>query len=345
MNRRQRLWLFNGIGAVLLLILFMLMIMTAIAQQEVVNRIKADQLELGYSAALSIRDQVAGRQKELDRLGQEERIGNGKLQRAQSKFRVGERALEDSWQNLLPFLQRISRARVCEIALPADGDVNARNNALIDYRQCQSEPAGANSRYVQAGQNAADQFAAAFQTYRDDTNQLLTVNGDLDDTRGQLKERALTAQQEKISNTFSDMDVLLSGGGPVGRALVIFPPAMFQILLMCVSGLFGAVLITFILLVYPTKVVDVADTTATWARILLGGMIALCVYIVLLAGTAILGTNSQLTAAGSNYMAFSGIGILAGMFSDKVAGWLSEQAEAFFKRNRSKPSTDGAAKG
>ena len=68
--------MFNGIGAVLLLILFMLMIMTAIAQQEVVNRIKADQLELGYSAALSIRDQVAGRQKELDRLGQEERIGN-----------------------------------------------------------------------------------------------------------------------------------------------------------------------------------------------------------------------------------------------------------------------------
>jgi hypothetical protein len=222
-------------------------------------------------------------------------------------------------------------------------DINARNNALNDYRQCQSEPGGANSRYVQAAQNAADQFAAAVQTYREKTNLLITAKGDLDDTRAQLKERALSPQQEKVSSTFSDMDVLLTGPGAVGRTLVIFPPAMFQILLMCVSGLFGAVLITFILLVYPAKVVDITDTTATWARILLGGMIALCVYIVLLAGTAILGTNSELTAAGTNYMAFCGIGILAGMFSDKVAGWLSDQAEAFFKRNRAKLSTDGGA--
>jgi hypothetical protein len=195
--------------------------------------------------------------------------------------------------------------------------------------------ATANSRFVQAAQNSADQFAAVLQDYRGAYNQVINTKGDLEDTRAQLQVRALTPQQQKVSSSFSDMDVLLSGPTAVGRILVTFPPAMFQILLMFFSGLFGAVLITFILLVYPTKVVDISDTTGTWARILLGGMIALCVYIVLLAGTAILGTNSELSAAGSNYLAFSGIGILAGMFSDKVAGWLSDQADAFFKRSRS----------
>jgi hypothetical protein len=113
---------------------------------------------------------------------------------------------------------------------------------------------------------------------------------------------------------------------------------MLQILLTFVSGLFGAVLITFVLLVYPNGTLKLAHTTETWTRILLGGMIALCVYIVLLGGTAILGTNTGIIAAGTNYMAFCGIGILAGMFSDRVAGWLSDRADTFF--NRTPPKSD-----
>ena len=31
-------------------------------------------------------------------------------------------------------------------------------------------------------------------------------------------------------------------------------------------------------------------------------------------------------------MAFTGIGILAGMFSDRVTGWLSKQADSFFRQ-------------
>src|SRR3982751_6055048 len=115
---RRTLWLLNGVAAFVILIVFMLTIMTAIAQQEVVNRIKAEQLGLGYSAALSIRDEAAKRQRELDRLAENEQIASDKLQRAQSKLRQASTSVEDAWQNFAPFLQRIARARVCDITVP-----------------------------------------------------------------------------------------------------------------------------------------------------------------------------------------------------------------------------------
>lgn len=105
----------------------------------------------------------------------------------------------------------------------------------------------------------------------------------------------------------------------VGDMLGLFPPALLQILLTLFSGLFGAVLVTLVLIVYPHTDFNIMASKETWSRILLGGLVALCVYIVLLGGTAVVGAGSGLSGVGTNYMAFCGIGILAGMFSDRVA--------------------------
>lgn len=58
----------------------------------------------------------------------------------------------------------------------------------------------------------------------------------------------------------------------------------------------------------------------------------MCVYVVLSGGAAILGTAGTLGDAPANVMTFCAVGVLAGMFSDRVAFWLSDRADVFFSR-------------
>ncbi len=140
---------------------------------------------------------------------------------------------------------------------------------------------------------------------------------------------ALTDDDQKIKRSFSAMDTMVGFGL---ADLVYLSPPLLQLLLTFVSGLFGGLLVTLVLIVYPSnQILSVADARPV-TRTFLGGLIALCVYIVLLGGTAVLGSSSTEHAAGTNYMAFAGIGILAGMYSDRVAGWLSKRADEFFKQ-------------
>ncbi|MEO7563781.1 MAG: hypothetical protein ABIR63_05430 [Sphingomicrobium sp.] len=139
---------------------------------------------------------------------------------------------------------------------------------------------------------------------------------------------AWTVQDDKVISAFSGMDGLQAY---VGNLVYVSPP-LLQLLTTFVSGLFGALMVTLVLIVYPSNQIMTTADARPVTRTFLGGLIALCVYIVLLGGTAVLGSGSSHEGAGSNYMAFAGIGILAGMFSDRVAGWLSNRADEFFKQ-------------
>ena len=121
---------------------------------------------------------------------------------------------------------------------------------------------------------------------------------------------------------------------PLASQLVYVPPALTGILLATVSGLFGALLITLILFVYPDNRYKFTRTKSYFGRILLGGLIALGVFVLMFSGVAVLaGPNASGSA--QNLIAYGGIGILAGMFSDQAAGWLSD-------RSMFKPEADGA---
>lgn len=146
---------------------------------------------------------------------------------------------------------------------------------------------------------------------------------------GAKPENALTDDDLKVMRAFSGMDTMVGSG--LGSLVYLSPP-LLQLLLTFVSGLLGALLVTLILIVYPSnQILSEADARPV-TRTFLGGLVALCVYVVLLGGTAVLGSGNSAHAAGNNYMAFVGIGILAGMFSDRVAGWLSTRADQFFKQ-------------
>jgi len=336
---RTTLWIINTTFALALVFVFMLMVMTAIAQQEVISRLKADQVDLGYGAALSVRDKANERQLKLDALAEAERERLTQYRDAQTRWKETGRIFDDAWESLLPYLQRIARSKICEITLPADNSISARVTALNEYREC-LDNAGS-SRSVTSAKQAAEEFERALNGHRVTNRAFLTSEDRLKETRVDIESGALTPVQEKVRNSFEDMKVLLSGWLLLGGGLVAMPPALLQILLTFFSGLFGAVLITFILLVYP-NVINVTNTKETYSRIFLGGMIALCVYIVLLFASTVLGTNTGIIAAGTNYMAFCGIGILAGMFSDRAAGWLSDRANSFFKRGQAGQASNPA---
>jgi len=339
-SNRLLLWLIHG-GAVLgVTVAFLLVVMTAVAQQEVVASIKQQQLALGYGAALSIRNEAQKVNGQLSALRTEAQKQANQLREDQVKFLAAQRRWQDSWDELLPFVERLTKT--CGIEIPKDKSFGSRAAALNDLKQCQASAPNTQpgSQFLAASHQPASTFAQAQVQYRDAFDAFSITKDRLEGLRAQLATTALSDVEAKVDTSFSEMNVLFSNWMLVGGTLGLFPPALLQILLTFFSGLFGAILVTLVLLVYPKSNFDITATKETWARVFLGGLIALCVYIVLLGGTAVMGASSGLSAAGSNYMAFCGIGILAGMFSDRVAFWLSDRANSFF---RSTPGSTAAA--
>ena len=111
--------------------------------------------------------------------------------------------------------------------------------------------------------------------------------------------------------------------------LVGFPPFIVRVLLSFFSGTFGALLITMVFVVYPSKLRERVSPKLYYKRVFLGGLVALTVFIVLTGGASILGT-SEVSTDDANVMSFTAIGLLAGMFSDTVADWLSVRAKSMF---------------
>lgn len=148
-------------------------------------------------------------------------------------------------------------------------------------------------------------------------------------------DQETVAQAKQISDTMQIVTLLdESFVGWLGLTSV--PPALMQILLCFISGLFGALLITLVLLVYPNNGLSFAQTNSFWNRILLGGLIAVGVYVVMAGGVAVLGSSEGAANGQHNFLSFAAIGMLAGGFSDKFAQWLSDNATMLVS-NRPEP--------
>ncbi len=110
---------------------------------------------------------------------------------------------------------------------------------------------------------------------------------------------------------------------------VNYPPFIVHVLLTFFSGMFGALLITMVFVVYPSKLRERVSAKLYYKRVFLGGLVAVTVFIVLTGGASILG-GSEVSENDANVMSFTAIGLLAGMFSDTVADWLSARAKTMF---------------
>ena len=126
--------------------------------------------------------------------------------------------------------------------------------------------------------------------------------------------------------------------------LIQVPPALLQILVAFISGAFGALLVTLVLVVYPkSQLASDAAGQEYGSRLLLGGLISMGVFVILSGGSAVLGSSTAFSQNQANFMTFSAVGVLAGMFSDRVAAWLSERANVFFSDHKAAANDAAAA--
>lgn len=147
-------------------------------------------------------------------------------------------------------------------------------------------------------------------------------------------EQDQLASAARIADEMEDVRVLDDSVlGWLG--LTWIPPATMQIVLSFVSGLFGSLLVTLVLAVYPNNDLHFTGSDSYWNRILLGGLIAVGVFIVIGGGMAVLSSGNTAPEGNTNFLSFCAIGMLAGMFSDKFAGWLSDNAQKLTARRDS----------
>jgi hypothetical protein len=321
--------------AVIIGFFFLVTVMVATAQQDVVTRMKAEGLSNGYSSALSLRRQVKEKADAVPALQRTAQKLAANLDGKQTEVDQAQRDFDMAWDAFKPSVARLKRANLCDLAELPDETPGARAAIAGEVKQCQLESSAPTSsqRALSQAQADAEKFSASSQTYLTALEQLNLIKRQQAFIQAQITDKqALSDDERKAERSFGDMDVLLQPWVFGGYWLVQFPPALLQFLLTFVSGLFGALLVTLILIVYPNQRIANASIARAVPRTFLGGCIAMCVYIVLLSGTAVLGSGNSSSGAGTNYMAFCGIGILAGMFSDRVAGWLSKRADELFKQ-------------
>jgi hypothetical protein len=322
------LWAANILGAIAIAYLFTVMVMAATAQQDAIAGMKAEKLSQGFSSSFA----VTRRANQLDDSRAAELRPFRILDYRQKETR---RTFDGAWQGFLPLPQRLSQANLCDITLPADDLLQPREAVLDAVRDCTLEEgaSSAQKRQLEAAKRKQVAVRAILDRHVEAYGRYFAAKTKIDPIEDELKGLIEeTPDLKKMQRLFSEVFILHSTPLLLGPVFLWLPPAVLQILLTFVSGLFGALLLTLILIVYPKNSIDLKRRGKTWARTFLGGMIALCVYIVLLSGTAVLGATSVSVGAGSNYLAFCGIGILAGMFSDRVAAWLSTRADIFFRQ-------------
>lgn len=328
-------WATHGlkiVGAFAIAWFFIVSLMVATAQQAAVARLHQNGLNMDYGMAVSKRMTAYN----LQQMAQEESDYLGRLTAEQFKIEpavdAAAQRVDEQWADLEPTVVAIHKSGLCGLSASPAQTAPARAVIAHAIQRCTPPSRAGGAALVTGVKEQARSFEAAANAYIDADKHLLGVLEAIQATQADFtKDSQGSKGDSDLSNVFSDMDAI-ADMIPGANFVANFPPTLMQIILTFVSGLFGALLVTLVLIVYPSnQIMTVADARPV-TRTFLGGFIALCVYIVLLGGSAVLGSAASQSGAGDNYMAFAGIGILAGMFSDRVAGWLSRRADEFFKQ-------------
>ncbi|WP_419254834.1 hypothetical protein ACN2C6_05205 [Caulobacter sp. ErkDOM-YI] len=341
-TRNPRVVFAIGLARVLLSILvvyaFLATLMTASAQQSISAGLKdvanEDGKPVTYSQAYLAYKKSAELKKTRDQAWREHDAERKAMEKTRS-LRAGlEPAIESESDAFFSFRDRLRAQALCEFSPNASKlqdwetvqscELKPRDQKIWDSLVARSP------NFKQVMENASRADAAFYE-----------ARNSVDSSKAALDEADKQGQWAlQVGRKFGDFDLLRGSWMAAGGLFEGFPPATLQILLAFMSGAFGALLIAQILIVYPENQLGLTKGEGFEARIGLGGMVAVCVYIILGSGAVLLGDASSLEGD-ANVMTFAGVGVLAGMFSDRVAAWLSERANFFFEA-RGKPDGDNS---
>lgn len=329
------------IAALLIAYAFIVVLMTASAQQRVMTSLADDAGSADYSSALVRLKETENARADLARALSTQKGLLDKESRLSAAYAKAKEDTDSAWLRFQPLARRASGEPNCGVS-PATSNMETWTAIL----QCAADGSLSPrlTGQIEDARRAPNNFEASYAEAKDLDRQLTATTADLTRTATAIEgTRAEVEQATQLQEAFGELTVLrrswLLGGG----FLSAFPPALMQIILSFVAGTFGALLITLVLVVYPTNEFRFTEGKGREEeRVFLGGLISLCVYIVLSGGTTILGSGQPFDGGTANVMTFTAVGVLAGMFSDRVAGWLSDKASVFFKNNNGASGGAGA---
>lgn len=330
---KARAWLDWGARAavaILVTYVFIVVLLVATAQQKVDDALTKEAVGYDYSVAVRY---YFGKENLHDVVGANSaalKLATGQLRVANDRVQSANRTLTDQAGDLAQDLERLTAAG-CPAPPAPDTPPTPEDlvREAVATQHCAVELGGANPAVAAAARDVLD-AQRAVQKSLDDVAGLKREADDVQDRLDLLQSQRndINKQVEAAARSgdiIAVLKVFEDSSWPLANQLVYVPPALTGILLATVSGLFGALLITLILFVYPDNRYKFTRTKSYYGRILLGGLIALGVFVLMFSGVAVLaGPNASGSA--QNLIAYGGIGILAGMFSDQAAGWLSDRS-------------------
>jgi hypothetical protein len=324
-------WGARAVVAIAVTYVFIVVLLVATAQQKVDDALTKEAVGYDYNVAVryyfgkeSLKNVVAENSKAIKQATDQLRGTNDRVQAAEQELSGHADDLKDD-------LQRLAAAGCAQAALPPAETAPTPAelvSAAVATQHCSAGPApnpaiAPLAANVLAGQRATqkslDDLAGVKRDAQDIQDRLDLLQAERNTIDKQLETAARSGDIIAVLKVFED------SRWPLVSELVYVPPSLTGIILASVSGLFGALLITLILFVYPNNRFKFTRTKSYYGRILLGGLIALGVFVLMFSGVAVLaGPNASGSA--QNLIAYGGIGILAGMFSDQAAGWLSDRS-------------------
>lgn len=346
-ERSKRLMAGAGrlIVAALLAYMFVIVLMTASAQSEVGARLKAAKVDsVDYAAGYALLADADAKQRAAAKKRAQRDTLAAAFRRSEKAYVAANDYYLGLEEPLQAVLAELEGAGICKISHGEALIVSAVGTALDRMESCagREDVPAALRREAELVLKGKEALLAASKTWlkariaRDDDMKALEEVEQYPG-RADKAEEAVRALRAPFSSVAVLRDSLMLGGG----LLVPLPPSLMQIILSFFSGLFGALLVTLVLAVYPNNDLGITTPGGNYGeRILLGGLIAVCVFVVVGGGAAVLGSTNSFADGTANFQAFSAIGVLAGMFSDRVAKWLSDRATHFYGDDK-----DGAGAG
>ena len=328
-------------GAALLAYLFILVLITASLQTSVSKRLGeldiSDKASLDYSSGYALWRATESNRQALNKLREQERELIDEIDAANDAKTRALNVWQASMETHDLLLQRLGSVTGCEFLRPRTARNISTEGVLSDLSTCLDQGTSLSATQREAGNELLGQkalFKKVDIEYRSKENDAAALQRRLDRVKINIGARSKPDPvQTAASKAFAELAAFTDGRLIGGQIFGSFPPAVIQILLAFVSGMFGALLVTLVLVVYPKHKLKLSTGGSGYeARIFLGGLISICVFVVLGGGTAVLGTSEGFGDGDANFLAFCAIAILAGMFSDRVAQWLSKRADAFFSR-------------
>jgi hypothetical protein len=332
--------------AILVTYVFIVVLLVATAQQKVDDALTKEAVGYDYSVAVryyfgrdNLKHVVADNSQSIKQSTAQLRAANDRVQSANLVLTAEAADLAED----------IARLTAAGCPAPAAPDTPPTPAELVGMGMATQHCAAERGESNPAIPPISAEVGAGRRAVQKTLDDVAGLKRDADDVQDRLdllqaERNAIDKQLEAAARSGDIIAVLAvfeDSQWPLAKQLVYVPPALTGIVLASVSGLFGALLITLILFVYPDNRYSFTRTKSFFGRILLGGLIALGVFVLMFSGVAVLaGPNASGSA--QNLIAYGAIGILAGMFSDQAAGWLSDRS--MFKPDgvdSSSPSRDG----